>query len=34
MVPITLEEINKKAEAKGIKMIPTNLVDRSKNSGY
>ncbi len=26
MVPITLEDICKKAEAKGIKMVPTNLV--------
>jgi hypothetical protein len=28
------EDIAKKAEAKGIKMIPTNLVGRSKDTGY
>ena len=32
MVPIILEEIAKKAEAKGIKMVPTNLVGGGKNS--
>ena len=32
MVPITLEEIAKKAEAKGIKMVPTNLIGGGKNS--
>jgi hypothetical protein len=32
MVPITLEDIAKKAEAKGIKMVPINLVGGGKNS--
>jgi hypothetical protein len=32
MVPITLEDIAKKAEAKGIKMVPTNLTGGGKNS--
>ena len=32
MVPITLEDIAKKAEAKGIKMVPANLVGGGKNS--
>jgi hypothetical protein len=32
MVPITLEDIAKKAEAKGIKMVPTNLVGGGKNN--
>jgi hypothetical protein len=32
MVPITLEDIDKKAEAKDIKVVPTNLVGGGKNS--
>ena len=32
MVPITLEDIAKKAEAKGIKMVSTDLVGGGKNS--
>jgi hypothetical protein len=32
MVPITLEDIDKKAKAKGIKVVPTNLVGEGKNS--
>jgi len=32
MVPITLEDIAKKAKAKGIKVVPTNLVGGGKNS--
>ena len=32
MVPITLEDIDKKAKAKGIKVVPTNLVGGGKNS--
>ena len=32
MVPITLEDIDKKAKAKGKKVVPTNLVGGGKNS--
>ena len=32
MVPITLEEIAKKAKSKNIKIIPTGLVGGCKNS--
>ena len=31
-MPITLEDIDKKAKAKGIKVVPANLVDGGKNS--